>query len=301
MNRSIDYRTDLYSLGMTFYEMLSGAPAFDGQDAMELVHRHIAKAPPNLRESKPDIPVVVAAIIDKCLSKMAEDRYQSAAGLEADLAEVRRRLTTGESLDDLVVGGSDLSPRLHLPQKLYGRDREVAQLREAFERVCTAGKSEFLLVAGYSGIGKSALLNEVHRDLISERGYFTSGKFDQFNRDIPFGAVVNAMGNLCRDLSLEGDDAAQAWRTRFEEVAGDNVPVLVDMIPELELLVGAQPPPSPVSPMDARNRFTRAFEQLLSVFERSGHPLVIFIDDLQWADAGTLQLLWAGAVVGRLS
>jgi len=290
MNRAIDTRTDIYSLGMTFYEMLTGAPAFDGRDAMEMVHRHIAKAPTNLHQVDPNIPEAVAAIVDKCLSKMAEDRYQSTLGLEADLAEVLRRLNEHESLDDFAVGAHDLSPVLHLPQKLYGRAREVAQLHEAFDRVRT-GKCEFLFVEGYSGIGKSALINEVHKDLVSERGYFATGKFDQFKRDIPFGAVVTAMGNLCRDLSLEGAEAVAMWRARLVEVVGDNVPVLVDMIPELELLVGSQPPPLPVSPMDARNRFTRAFEQFLRVFDDAGHPVVIFIDDLQWADAGTLQLL----------
>jgi len=284
---------------MTFYDMLSGAPAFDGEDAMELVHRHIAKPPSKLHHVNPNIPEALAAIVDKCLSKMAEDRYQSTVGLELDLAEVRRRLGDREALGKFVVGARDLSPTLHLPQKLYGRAREVATLREAFERVCSGG-AELLFVAGYSGIGKSALVSELHKDLVAKRGYFASGKFDQFKSDIPFDAVVAALRQLCRDLSLEGDSAVATWRARFEEVAADNVPVLVDMIPELELLVGPQPRPLPVNPMDARNRFTRAFEQFLTVFDRSEHPLVLFIDDLQWADAGTLQLLEAVAKCASL-
>ncbi|MDY6782991.1 MAG: AAA family ATPase [Cyanobacteriota bacterium] len=299
MNRSLDYRTDFYSLGITFYELLSRQLPFTSTDALELIHCHIAKQPPSLEEF--NIPRSLAEIVGKLMAKMAEDRYQSAWGLLADLEECRDRLKQTGRIDPFPLGNRDICDRFQIPQKLYGREREVAQLLAAFQRVANSTESssnpgeyrgvEMMLVAGYSGIGKSALVAEIYKPIAETQGYFISGKFDQFQRNIPYSAIVQAFTGLVRQLLTETQEKLDRWRNQLLKALGSNACVIIDVIPEVELIIGSQPPVPELGPAEAQNRFNLVFENFLRVFATTEHPLVIFLDDLQWADSATLRLI----------
>jgi predicted ATPase/transcriptional regulator with GAF, ATPase, and Fis domain len=290
MNRVVDYRTDLYSLGTTFYEMLTGRPPFRSDDPLELVHGHIAKAPPAPSEVDPTVPEVVSEIVMKLLSKTAEDRYQSAWGLMADLERCAEHVAAGGAMSRFPLGERDISDQFTIPQRLYGREAETRTLLEAFERAC-GGPATLMLVAGYSGIGKSSLVHEVHKPIVHRQGRFLSGKFDQLERNTPYGALLQAFRGLIRQLLPESEERIAALRERLSEALGVNAGVISSVIPELDLLLGAQPALPPLPPAESQNRFNYVFENFLSVFTRPEHPLVIFLDDLQWADSATLQLL----------
>jgi predicted ATPase/signal transduction histidine kinase/tRNA A-37 threonylcarbamoyl transferase component Bud32 len=318
MNRSVDYRTDFYSLGVTFYEMLTGQLPYLATDAMELVHCHIAKSALPPHELSSSVPSVVSAIVMKLLAKTAEDRYQSAYGIKADLEICLKQLETKGAIEDFTLGLQDISAKFQVPQKLYGREQEVAILLAAFDRVAghsscvidrssnqpleveARSRSELMLVAGYSGIGKSALVNEIHKPLsaprnsvgtVRQRGYFIAGKFDQFKRNIPYASLIQAFQELIRQILTESESQIAVWRDKLTEALSPNGQVMIDVIPEVELIIGAQPPVPQLGSSESQNRFNLVFQQFLNVFVQKEHPLVLFLDDLQWADAASLKLL----------
>ncbi|WP_026098450.1 trifunctional serine/threonine-protein kinase/ATP-binding protein/sensor histidine kinase [Kamptonema formosum] len=297
MNRSIDRRTDFYSLGVTFYEMLAGELPFSTSDPVELVHSHIAKMPVPPREAGGlgskgvgEIPKPVSDIVMKLLAKTAEDRYQSAWGLKADLETCLHQLQKTGKIADFSLGSQDFSGQLQIPQKLYGREKEVAALMASFERVA-AGTAEMALVAGYSGIGKSALVSEIHKPIVRERGYFIAGKFDQFRRNIPYSALIQAFQDLMRQLLTESEAQIEAWKEKLADALGQNGQVIVDVIPEVKLIAGKQPPVPKLGPAESQNRFHLVFQKFMRVFAKKEHPLAIFLDDLQWADLPSLKLI----------
>lgn len=290
MNRALDYRTDFYSLGVTFYELLTQQLPFDTTDAMELVHSHIAKQPVPPHQINPEIPIAVSNIVMKLLAKTAEERYQSAWGIVADLENCLTQLQSSGFISDFPLGRQDISDKFQIPQKLYGREQEIETLMAAFERV-SQGHTEMMLVLGYSGVGKSALVQEIYKPITRKRGYFISGKFDQFQRNIPYSAIVNAFSELVRQLLTESGDRLESWRERLLAAFGPNGKIIIDVIPEVELIVGPQPPVPELGPTESQNRFNLVFQNFIRVFCQREHPLVIFLDDLQWADSATLKLM----------
>lgn len=290
MNRSIDYRTDFYSLGVTFYEMLTGDAPFRSDDPMELVHCHIAKMPVSPHEMNKETPGVVSDIVMKLIRKNAEDRYQSAHGLKRDLDECLRQWEETGVVSGFGVGLHDMSEKFHIPQKLYGREPEVSMLMEGFERVCL-GTPEVMLVCGYSGVGKSFLVNEVHKPIVAKRGYFISGKYDQYKRNIPYSGVIQAFRELIQQLLTESEACLAVWKETLLHALGHNGQVIIDVIPDVEHVTGKQPPVPQLGPQETQNRFNQVFQQFLGVFATEKHPLVIFLDDLQWVDLGSLKLL----------
>ena len=291
MNRSIDFRSDLYALGVTFYQMITGRLPFNAADPMEWVHCHIARKPVAPAERLKAIPPVISEIVMKLLAKTAEERYQTASGLEHDLRRCLVEWERGGRVDPFVLGKRDKPGRLMIPEKLYGREREVETLIAAFERVVAGGAPELVLVSGYSGIGKSSVVNELHKVLVPPRGLFATGKFDQYKRDIPYATLAQAFQALIRPLLAKSETGLAPWRAALAEALGPNGQLMVTLIPELEPLIGPQPPAPELPPQDAQRRFQLVFRRLLGVFARPEHPLALFLDDLQWLDAATLELL----------
>jgi len=291
VNRSIDSRSDLYSLGVTFYEMLTGSLPFTASEAMEWVHCHIARQPAAPSERVSNVPAAVSAVTMKLLSKTAEERYQTAAGVERDLRRCLSQWESRGSIDVFTLGAQDTPDRLMIPERLYGRDREVETLLTAFDRIVAGGRPELVLVSGYSGIGKSAVVNELHKPLVPPRGLFASGKFDQYKRDIPYATLAQAFQSLVRPLLSKGEDDLCKWRDTLREALEPNALLIVDLVPELKHVIGEQPPVPELPPSEAQRRFHLVFRRFISVFARPEHPLALFLDDLQWLDAATLDLL----------
>ncbi|MEG3919608.1 AAA family ATPase [Microcoleus sp. T3_A4] len=317
MNRVIDYRTDFYSLGVTFYELLTNQLPFESVDALESVHCHIAKQPTPPHEIHPEIPLPVSGIVMKLMAKMAENRYQSAWGIKADLDTCLAQSRTGK-IQYFSLGYQDISTQLQLPQKLYGRESQIESLLAAFVRVASGQEkqvetrltnnlsnpttthsqnlpvqraTELMLISGYSGIGKSALVQELYKLITQKSGYFISGKFDQLQRDIPYQALVAAFQELVRQLLTETQSQLQQWREKIRRALGINGQIIIDVIPEVELIIGKQNPVPELPATEAQNRFNLVFQNLLQVFCQKEHPLVLFLDDLQWTDSATLQLI----------
>lgn len=291
MNRSVDSRSDLYALGVTLYEMLTGTLPFTASDPMEWVHCHIAKQPSPAAERRKDVPRSVSGIITKLLAKTAEERYQTAACLESDLRRCLAEWDSDRHVREFSLGEHDTPDRLLIPEKLYGRQREVGTLLGSFERVVKTGTPELVLVSGYSGIGKSAVVNELHKMLVPPRGMFASGKVDQYKRDIPYSALAQAFQSLIRALLTKSEVELNGWREAFREVLGPNGLLMVDLVPELKLIIGEQPPVPDLEPQDEQRRFQVVFTRFISVFARPEHPLALFLDDLQWLSTSTLDLL----------
>ncbi|MBE9201789.1 MULTISPECIES: ATP-binding sensor histidine kinase [unclassified Nodularia (in: cyanobacteria)] len=290
MNRGIDYRTDFYSLGVTFYELLTGELPFQSDDPMELLHCHIAKAAPLVHEINPQIPPVLSEIVSKLMAKNAEDRYQSALGLKYDLETCLHQLEETGEIKTFELGQQDVCDLFLIPDKLYGREAEIETLLQAFERV-SLGATEMMLVAGFSGIGKTAVINEVHKPIVQQRGYFIKGKYDQYQKNIPFSAFVQVFRDLMGQLLTESDTQIQQWKSKILAAVGESGQVIIEVIPELSRIIGQQPPAVELSGRAAQNRFNLLFQKFSQVFTTPEHPLVIFLDDLQWADSASLHLM----------
>ncbi|MDC0672326.1 ATP-binding sensor histidine kinase [Nannocystis radixulma] len=291
MNRAIDSRADLYALGVVFYELLTGRLPFEATDPLEWVHYHVARAPQPLSSFVPGLPEVLSALVLRLLAKMAEDRYQTARGLQFDLERCLGELRDKGRIDRFPLGAHDVSDRFQIPEKLYGREDEVAALLAAFDRVVAAGAPELVLVCGYSGIGKSVLVHELHKPVVRRRGFFISGKFDQYVREIPYSTIVQAFGELVLEILAESEERIAGWRQRLGDALGNNGQLIVDVIPQIELVIGPQPAVPELPPTEALNRFRSVFRQFIGVFARKEHPLALVLDDLQWADSATLGLL----------
>ncbi|MBD1805629.1 AAA family ATPase [Microcoleus sp. FACHB-SPT15] len=294
MNRPLDYRSDFYSLGVTFYELLTNQLPFESVDALELVHCHIAKQPIYPHEINPEIPLTVSDIVMKLMAKTPEERYQSARGINADLETCLTQYKNG-AIQRFTLGCQDTSPQLRIPQKLYAREPQIESLLTAFERT-SLGQTELMLISGYSGIGKSALVQELYKLIPQKRGYFIKGKFDQFHRDIPYQALVAALQELVRQLLTEPELQLQQWRERIGHALGANGQIIIDIIPDVELIIGKQKTIPELPSTEAKNRFNLVFQNFIQVFCKQEHlltkaPVVLFLDDLQWADTATLQLL----------
>ncbi|MBD2465085.1 AAA family ATPase [Oscillatoria sp. FACHB-1407] len=290
MSQPIDHRTDLYALGVTCYELLTGQLPFATRDALELIHCHIAKTPIPPASLNSAIPPVVSNVVMKLLAKTAGDRYHSALGLKADLETCQAMLQTSGQVSNFAIAELDSRSQFSIPHTLYGRESEVAQLLGSFDRA-KQGKTEMVVVSGYSGIGKSSLVYEVQRLIVRQSGYFIAGKFDQFKRNIPYTSFIQAFQTLMRQLLTEDDEQVARWRSHLLQALGSNGQVMIDVIPELERIIGAQPPVPQLDSSEAQNRFNRVFQQFIRVFSQPQNPLVVFFDDLQWADLASLSLI----------
>ncbi|KYC38731.1 guanylate cyclase [Scytonema hofmannii PCC 7110] len=306
MNRSLDYRSDFYSLGVTLYELFTQQRPFNTTDVLELVHCHLAKQPIPPHKRKPEIPLAISQIILKLMAKMAEERYQSAIGIKTDLEECLSQLQNYGTIQPFLLASKDISTTLQIPQKLYGREQEIAMLIGTFEQVAQKNeemressqssvtppqKTQMMLVSGYSGIGKSALVQEIYKPITQQRGYFIAGKFEQYQRNIPYSAPVSAFADLVEQLLSEQEEQLCQWREKLLAALGSNAQVIVDVIPEIELIIGKQPEVPELGSAEAQNRFNLVFQSFIRVFAQPEHPLVLFLDDLQWADIASLKLL----------
>ena len=335
MNRVLDYRSDFYSLGVTLYELLTGKLPFEAQDALELVHCHIARQPASLREGErqsplthdsryngghlrnalsplgkggeaEEIPSMISDIVTKLMAKNAEDRYQSTYGIQADLESCLSQFESKGEIESFILGQKDICARLAYPQKIYGRGQELAALLAAFERVTfkdtgTRGRkdaenllhsrTEMILVTGYSGVGKSALVREIYKPITASKGNFISGKFDQYRKEIPYSAIAQAFKEFGERLLLETSTVLENWRQKILNAVGNNGQVLIEVIPNLELVIDKQPPVAQVGSTEAQNRFNLVLQNFVKVISQPEHPLVLFLDDLQWADNASLNLL----------
>lgn len=291
MNRTVDLRSDLYSLGVMFYELLTGRCPFVSKDPLELVHWHVARTPESPRERDASIPRALSAMVLKLLKKEAESRYQSAAGVLADLEMCLSYFEHGQEIpDDFVIGSRDTPQIFRIPEKLYGRSYELQRLLDTFARTAE-GAFEPVLVCGYSGIGKSALIHEVQKPLVAERGYFAAGKYDQFNKAKPYSAIQQALGELVRIVLRKSEEDIQRWREDILAALAGEGQCLIDVVPSLEALIGPQPELPDAGPVSRQNRFNRNGDALLRVFASGEHPLVLFLDDVQWADYASLELV----------
>ena len=290
MNRTLDYRSDFYSLGVTLYELFSGRVPFQSREAMEIIHAHIARQPVPLDQVAPQVPKTLSRLVMKLMAKRAEARYQSHSGLSADLLTCVEQFEKQGSLIDFPLGRQDVPKELQIAPGLYGREDEIAALEAALERV-SQGATEMMLVSGSSGVGKTALVGEIYKSVAQKNGFFISGKFDQLRHNIPYSALIQALRGLIREVLVEGKSGMERWKSRIRAALGPNGQLVTRVIPELEQVIGPQPPLPEMGAQEARNRFTAVLLDFIGLFCEKNHPLVIFLDDLQWVDADTLKLV----------
>ncbi|MEM7183708.1 MAG: AAA family ATPase [Spirochaetota bacterium] len=290
INKAIDYRSDFYSLGVTFYELVTGELPFKSNDPIELIHSHIAKHQIHVSDMDPSVPTMVSQIIDKLMQKDADKRYKNAIGLEDDLQKCLNYCNGNAKIPKFILGEKDFSDVFKIPQKLYGREKRIQELVSIFEKV-SEGNTELLLVSGYSGIGKSAFIQETHKPITEKSGYFISGKFDQFQRNIPFSAITHGFRELMKHLLMEPEKTLATWKEKISQALGVNAKIMIDVIPELEYIIGKQPDVESLGSSENENRFKLTFQNFISIFTKKEHPIVIFLDDLQWADTPSFQLL----------
>lgn len=290
MNRAVDYRSDFYSLGATLYELFTGRPPFAGRDALELIHAHMARPPTPPHDVNPQVPGPISQIIMKLLAKNAEDRYQSIWGVEADLERCLTQWNAHGEIAPFSIDQSRMHDHFQLTQKLYGRDKEIVSLIDAFDRT-SAARAEALFVTGHSGIGKTSLVREVHKPITARRGYFISGKYDQYQRNIPYSALLFALQELIRQLLSEDDASVARWQRSLQQELGANARVLSEMLPELDLIIGERTPVAALGPMENQERLMLLMRKFFAVICQPEHPLVLYLDDLQWADSASLNLL----------
>lgn len=290
MNRKSDYRSDYYALGLTLYEVLTGTSPFEAQDIAGWIHCHIAKDPTPIKNHRKDIPNNLEKVIFKLLSKNAEDRYQSCYGILEDLRLIDRQIKENLPQDGFEAGKKDISENLCINQKLYGRNKEVSQLLNTFEEVAQ-GESRIFLVKGSSGVGKSALIHEVQKPIVHKNGFFIQGKFDQFQKNIPYSALKQALKGLVKQLQTKSDDKLSLWKNTLLETIPQNAQLIINLVPELEQIIGKQPEIQTLTAREEKNRLIIAFRKFISTVANKEHPLVLFLDDLQWADFATMNLL----------
>ncbi|WP_329608328.1 AAA family ATPase [Nostoc sp. CMAA1605] len=290
MNRGVDYRSDFYSLGITFFELLTGLLPFNSNEPMELVYCHIAKEAPRVNQINSCIPVILSDIVNKLVAKNPEDRYQSCQGLKHDLEICHSQWQTHQYITPFTLGSRDISTQFIIPEKLYGRQKEIETLLNTFEQV-TSGKHEILLISGFSGIGKTAIVNEVHKPIVERRSYFIKGKFEQFQRDTPLSALVQAFRHLINQILSETDEQIQAWKHKILSALDTQGYIITEVIPELEKIIGKQPPVAKLPGTADQKRFNILLQNFIHVFSNKEHPLVIFLDDLQWADIASLNFI----------
>ncbi|HSF46151.1 MAG TPA: AAA family ATPase, partial [Chitinophagaceae bacterium] len=290
INRDIDYRTDFYTLGVSFFQLLTGHLPFNANDSLEWVHSIISRQAPLAHTVNGNIPRMLAEILAKLMSKNAEDRYQSSYGLKVDLEKCRDQWSKGLHDLSFSIGQSDVSRRFQIPQKLYGRESEINKLESCFNNA-SAGAVEFCLVSGYSGIGKTSLVHELGKPIVQKKGYLINGKFEQFRQNAPYVALASAFQDLMRQLLGEPKKQLDSWSEKISGALGSSAHLIIELIPELELIIGKQPPVPDLSPTETQNRFQLLFVNFVKVFADAEHPLVIFLDDLQWSDVPTLNLV----------
>ncbi len=290
MNRVVDYRTDLYSLGVTFYEMATGTLPFMSEDPMEIIHSHIAKKPVSPFRINGTITESVSDIIMKLLEKMPENRYQNSFGVMHDLIKCHEYLHSGKEIPVFPLGRNDVSLKFNIPQKLFGRQNEINTLNRLFEKV-KEGSRELILVSGEPGTGKSTLVHEVHRPIVSANGYFIYGKFDQYRRDVPYSAIIQSFQLMIRQMLAEGGERINYWKKSILDGLGGNASIIADVIPDISFIIGMSPVSLTLAPEEAQNRFNHVFKQFLKSLASHDHPLVLFLDDLQWADRASLDLI----------
>ncbi|HJW31068.1 MAG TPA: AAA family ATPase, partial [Saprospiraceae bacterium] len=290
MNRILDYRSDLYTAGVIFYQLFTGHLPFEIADPLKLIHSHLAVYPTPPEEINPNIPKQVSRIIRVLLSKNAEDRYQSAFGLEADLRVCLDHLQKEGSIPEFEISSNKVFTKYQIPQKLYGREQEANLLLNAFDEIMD-GKGKAILVSGYSGVGKTALVNEIHKPITSRQGHFIRGKFDQYNRTVPYSGFTQALNEYCQLMLTEPDERLNMIRKRILEALGHQGKLIIDIAPDLQLIIGKQPDVIPLEPVENKNRLDLLLLKFFQSIATIDRPLVLFLDDLQWADAASLDLI----------
>ncbi|MEO5906183.1 MAG: AAA family ATPase, partial [Saprospiraceae bacterium] len=290
MNRFVDYRSDLYSLGVILYQLFTGRLPFEDKDPLRLIHSHLAIYPDPAHMVNESVPLILSDIIRVLMSKNAEDRYQSAFGLEADLQSCMEQIREKNEIGFFELSHNKIFTKFQIPQKLYGREEEISLLIKTFEEVST-GKGRVMLVSGYSGVGKTALINEIHKPITAKSGFFTKGKFDQYNRNIPYSAFTQALNEFCHIILTESDEQLNTVRNRILAAVGHQGKILIDIIPELQLIIGPQLEATKLEPVEHRNRLNLLLLKFFQAIATFDHPLVIFLDDLQWADSASLDLI----------